>query len=175
MTEHVHIVRKRKPGEPIPSYSTAALLYGVTFPAPLPQISEPTGPEPKTPKAAMSWRRCEKNHDRIAEMIKNGLSNQIIGTQIGVSRKMAQIYISNDEELKQLSDERATRVRMSNMRPRSTKQTDKDFATRYGIMPRRLVEMHDQGASYAQIAQKVGINRYTIRRKVLECRESTES
>ena len=175
MTEHIHIVRKRRPDEPIPSYSTAALLFGVTFPVPPLQIPEPTGPEPKTPKAAMSWRRCEKNHERIAEMIRDGFSNERIGAQIGVSRKMAQFYISKDDELRQLSDERTTRVRMKNMRPRSTKQTDEDFATRYGIMPHRLVEMHDRGASYAQIAQRVGINRYTIRRKVLECRESIAS
>lgn len=176
MTEHTQIVRKLRNGESMPSYSTLALLFGVTFPAPVIPPYDPRSHKPRSEKAAMYWRQCEDSHEKIAELIQKGLSNRVIGERIGIKKRPLMLYIQSDDQLKRLSDARKTTKLLRNLPP-PRELSDDVFEQRYGVRIDSVLELRQQGKSYMHISRILGVNRYTVRRVILsrlKC-ESTES
>ncbi|SOD42425.1 hypothetical protein [Nitrosovibrio sp. Nv4] len=112
MSEPIQIARAQRPGEPIPHYSTMALLCGCTFPAPTPAKNEV--PEwgriigSRKGAAVLKQRRDERfePHLRtIIKMLKDGESAAAIGRAIGMSETPIRNYI-RVKNLREVESER---------------------------------------------------------------------
>src|SRR5687768_12608589 len=138
MTEHIQIVRKLYVGESAPAYSTAALLFGCTFPVRVESIdSDKLNHESGNTRYSARYseatlREMESFRDTIRSMIENAETNDVISNAIGKAQRLVQVYIRSDPELHALSCEKR--------RCGKKAASDRYFMARRDIVVRMLKE-----------------------------------
>lgn len=100
--EAIQIVRKRKKNEPIPNYSTAALLYGCTWPVIIkkPDRFDPAFQIMGLGKGAeiMKARRDERfapHRETIIRMLRERIPMTKIGRVIGIPADTVSLYVKS--------------------------------------------------------------------------------